>query len=92
MYTLRGSGHHVLSVAYECRWLTLYFTARLGGLTQAYVGGVMKDLRVHAACNMKDSLRCLEAAAEKGKILRNIAIGVGRQNTHVHETASLTDQ
>ena len=54
-------------------------------------GRVWKDFRVHAACNM-ETLKGLEAAAGRRQILRNIAIAVGRQNTHVEETAELTGQ
>ena len=54
-------------------------------------GTFSKDFRVHAAFNI-ETLKCLEAAAGRRQILRNIANGVGRQNTHVQGTAELTDQ
>ena len=54
-------------------------------------GTVSKDLRVHAAFNM-ETLKFVEAAAGRRQTLRNSAIGVGRQNTHVQGTAELTGQ
>ena len=82
MYTLFNSGLHILSVAYECRWLTLYFTARLGGLTQAYVVAQFRRISAymqHSIWRPSNS----SAAAGRRQNLRNTAIGVGRQKTHV---------